>query len=76
MDISDPVANEPTDEDVTRIAHRPCEPEDFLPLGVAPPASLYSLSSYGLGQVWNRPARALEDNAMALDKCEGSSRSH
>ena len=44
--------------------------------GVAPRASVYSPTSDGLGQVWNRPARALKDNTIAADKGEGSSRSH
>jgi hypothetical protein len=76
MDIGDLVVEEPTNQHVTGIANRSREPEDFLPLRVAPPASVYSPANDGLGQVWNRPARALKHNTMAADKGEGSSRSH
>ena len=43
---------------------------------MAPPTSVYSLAGYCLGEVWNRPTRALEENSMAADKGERNARSH
>jgi hypothetical protein len=37
---------------------------------------VYTLASDGLGEVWNQPARALQDYTMAADKREGGSRGH
>jgi hypothetical protein len=76
MHVGDLVTEEPTDQHVIRIANRSGEPENCLPLRVAPPASVYALASDGLGEVWNWPAGALEDHTMAADKGKGSSRGH
>jgi hypothetical protein len=76
VNIGDLVVDEPTDQHITGIPNRPRQPEDILPFRMAPPASLYSLANYGLGQVWNGPLRTLKDNTMTAYKGEGSSRSH
>src|ERR1043166_3205519 len=66
--IADPVPHEPADQNVAGTADGAGEPEDFVALRVAPPAALYPFTRDGLGQVWHRTARGLENDAVTTDE--------
>jgi hypothetical protein len=70
MDVGDLPVDEATDEDVRRLTHGACQPENLFALRVTPPASLDPSADHYLGQIRYTSPRALEHDAMAFDECE------